>query len=684
MKKYKILITGNGSYVGTKFIEWLSVWPERYEVKELSVRGTSWKEEDFSQYDTVLHVAGIAHVSTDPKMEDLYYKVNRDLTIEVANKAKKQGVKQFIFMSSIIVYGDSSSDNKVIDYNTVPKPSNFYGNSKLQAEEEIKILDSNQFKVVIIRPPMIYGKGSKGNYLKLSKVARKLPIFPNIDNQRSMLHIDNLSELMRLIIENEDKGLFFPQNKEYVNTSQLVKIIADIYGKKIRLTKIFNLPLSFLSKKIGIINKVFGNLVYEKEISHYKENYQIIELRDSIMMTEKQGTINKRKDILLMCDNCLETIGGEQESTKIIINVMKEKFSLGIIQPGDIKKPIIGAEYYKLTNYTRMKHLVKKPQLFLKYILNVKNIINEAKPQIIHTQAQVSFFIVGLLKKFHLISPTIKIIHTERGLYTKYNKGIKAIFHFFLRELEMLVTTTEFNMKYWKEIIKKKGIPIETNVIENTAGELFEAYDLNLINSNSNTFVLGFAGRYCDWKNWPLAVEISEKLNDILGEELEVKMAVGCLDSKAEIETLEMFSHLKVMLGDRFQGQINIDLEEMDKFYYDIDAFILTSNYNTESFGRTLVEAMSRRTIVLTTNAGGSVEVVGDSGNVFNTADDFVKRLLELHGNQDLMEKEKDKNLTRVKENYSLNNNITKHFNLYNHLLNEKSQKSEIALQNSK
>ncbi|WP_341961934.1 NAD-dependent epimerase/dehydratase family protein [Planococcus maritimus] len=282
MEKKKILITGKGSYVGTNLIEWLNQWPNQYEVTEISVRGDEWKKEDFSKYDTVLHVAGIAHVSTDPKMEEQYYKVNRDLTIEVAEYAKIRGVKQFIFMSSIIVYGDSSSNKRIIDGSTVPKPSNFYGNSKLQAEEGIKKFESGSFNIVVIRPPMIYGKNSKGNYPKLSKAARILPLFPDFNNVRSMLHIDNLSEFLRLIIKNEEQGLFFPQNKEYVKTSEMVKDIAQLHGKDIKLVKIFNFVLKPLIGKVNIINKVFGNLIYDMEISGYKENYQIRNLKESV------------------------------------------------------------------------------------------------------------------------------------------------------------------------------------------------------------------------------------------------------------------------------------------------------------------------------------------------------------------------------------------------------------------
>ena len=285
----KILITGANSYVGTSFENYLKQWVNEYEVDTIDMIDGTWVNKDFSNYDTVFHVAGIAHVSTDPKMEDLYYKVNRDLTIDVATKSKNDGVKQFIFMSSIIVYGDSSKINekRIIDKNTIPNPSNFYGNSKLQAEQGILPLNNERFKVVIIRPPMIYGKGSKGNYPKLAKLATKVPIFPNIKNERSMLYIDNLCEFIRIMIENEEKGLFFPQNKEYVNTSELVKEIAYVHGKNMKLTRLFNPIINIISNHFNLINKVFGNLVYDKRISDYSCNYRVTTLKQSIYKTEK-------------------------------------------------------------------------------------------------------------------------------------------------------------------------------------------------------------------------------------------------------------------------------------------------------------------------------------------------------------------------------------------------------------
>lgn len=281
----KILITGKNSYVGNKLAEWLNKEPDKYEVVKESVRDDKWKEIDFSVFDVVVHVAGIAHQDTKADQEELYYKINTDLTIELAEKSKAEGVKQFVFMSSMIVYGASSKigETKIITKDTLPEPINFYGNSKLLAEKGILPLQSDNFDVVVIRPPMIYGKGSKGNYPLLSKFAKVSPVFPDIDNQRSMLHIDNLSEFIRLMIDNEEKGIYFPQNEEYVKTSEMVEMIAKVNEKKIKLIKLFNPLLIELSKKTDIINKVFGTLIYEKSISKYKDiNYCVNDFNQSI------------------------------------------------------------------------------------------------------------------------------------------------------------------------------------------------------------------------------------------------------------------------------------------------------------------------------------------------------------------------------------------------------------------
>lgn len=380
----------------------------------------------------------------------------------------------------------------------------------------------------------------------------------------------------------------------------------------------------------------------------------------------------KTIDVLLMSDNGLETVGGEQESTKILINGLKDKYTLGVIQPGKVSKPKSGVNYFDLTEHKRIKHLIKNPFKFIQYILNVRRIIRANEPKIIHTQAQVSFFIVAILKKFRCVSKDIILIHTERGLFMKYNRLFKYLFFFFMKELDTLVTTTKINLEHWENALKKRNLVLTYKIIENTAGELFETYDNSLENSEQKKFTIGFAGRYTDWKNWPLAVDIAKKLNKMTEGNIEVKMSIGCLDDESLKDTELMYKKLHTLLGDRFQGEINITLEEMNEFYYDIDVFILTSKHNTESFGRTLVEAMSRKTAVLTTDAGGSVEVVGNQCNVHNTAGEFSDKIMSFYTNRDKLAEEKKANLIRVKSLYSLDNYLDKHLEMYSDILNVK------------
>jgi UDP-glucose 4-epimerase len=288
----KILITGANSYIGTSFETYINARSESYLVETVDLISPDWRNTSFSGYDTVFHVAGLAHVdvrSVSEEQKKMYYTVNTDLAEETAKKAKTDGVKQFIFMSSAIVFGDSApiGTEKVITGSTLPSPTNCYSDSKFQAEKRILPLDDSSFKVVILRPPMIYGKGSKGNYPILAKMSKKLPFFPKVKNCRSMLYVENLCEFVRLMVENEERGIFHPQNAEYSNTSELVRCIAKAHNKKILIFPGFAWLCRLLSPFTGLVNKAFGNFCYDQKMSEYKDPYQIFTLKDSIEKTER-------------------------------------------------------------------------------------------------------------------------------------------------------------------------------------------------------------------------------------------------------------------------------------------------------------------------------------------------------------------------------------------------------------
>ncbi len=279
----RVLITGFGSFVGSNVESWLNKDTNNFLVDTVDTINEAWKMADFSKYDVVFHVAGIAHVDPKPSMAQLYYKINRDLAIDVAKEAKARGVKQFIYMSYKIVYKVSRSLKGDVTYpDTEPNPNDFYGDSKLQAEQGLRKLESSTFKIAIIRPPMIYGANSKGNFLRLGWLATKTPVFPAWHNKRSMLYIDNLAEFVRQLIIRELSGIYYPQNKELADTVEIVRYFARKYNKKIWISRLFN-PFVWLgSFFLTPLPKMFADSYYIPEMSKYDFDYQLVSFEESL------------------------------------------------------------------------------------------------------------------------------------------------------------------------------------------------------------------------------------------------------------------------------------------------------------------------------------------------------------------------------------------------------------------
>lgn len=283
----RVLITGANSYVGTKVEKWLKRMPADYEIFTLDMQDSNWNKYEFSGFDVVFHVAGIAHRKDAP--EELYENVNHQLAYQVAKKARDAHVGQFIFMSSGAVYTQSDRKHQIINVNeeSACNPVTPYGKSKKAAEDDMRelFLESN-CRLAILRPPTIYGKGAKGNYNALSLIAKRTPIFPKVHNERSMIYIDNFCEFVRLLIDSEGSGVFLPQNRDYVNISALVRIIASCHGKKIVFTRGFNWLIWIMSYGINSINKMFGTYKYEQTI-YFGNKYQVVDFEDSVIQTEK-------------------------------------------------------------------------------------------------------------------------------------------------------------------------------------------------------------------------------------------------------------------------------------------------------------------------------------------------------------------------------------------------------------
>lgn len=277
----KILIVGAGSYIGTSLEHYLMDYKNceverQYEIHTLDAVNLKPTVKHFINYEVVFYVAGIVHRKETKENVHQYYEVNRNLAIEVATLAKAAGVKQFIIMSSMAVYGVSTG---YISKTTKPKPVTHYGRAKLQADRAIWKLRNDDFFVSILRPPMVYGKKCKGNYQRLRKLAIMSPVFPDVINQRSMIYIGNLCEFIKSVIDEEKCGMFFPQNYEYICTSEMVKCISDVHGKRIWLMKNWGDAIKVLP--IEIVRKSLGSLIYEKTETINKYSFY-----ESIKQTE--------------------------------------------------------------------------------------------------------------------------------------------------------------------------------------------------------------------------------------------------------------------------------------------------------------------------------------------------------------------------------------------------------------
>lgn len=281
----KVLITGKNSYIGRNFKAYIERnYPNEFQVDSISVRGEEWRRYDFSKYDVVLHVAALVHKNENKFSMAQYMKVNRDLTKEIAKRAKTFGVNQFIFLSTIAVYG-VKSDRKIVQDSAL-NPITKYGKSKLAAENELKKMSDDKFKLTIVRPPMIYGPNCPGNYGRLRKMAKLWGIYPKFKNQRSMIFIDNLSSVLHQIIKKKWEGVFLPQNQRFVDTNDLIKLIRKNQGKKTIFVFEFKKIIEFLLKHNGYLNKIYGTLEIDPEIYPKEINYSSVSFEQSVKLSE--------------------------------------------------------------------------------------------------------------------------------------------------------------------------------------------------------------------------------------------------------------------------------------------------------------------------------------------------------------------------------------------------------------
>lgn len=281
---FHILIIGKSGYVSKCFQSYIKQFPH-IAITAISVRSDEWKQMNFCSYHAVFNAIGLAHDSARKGTDKQFKYLNVELPVQIAKKAKEDGVKTFIHMSSMIVYGENKTieNQSLINEDTEPNPAGIYGKSKLEGEKALLTLNDDVFNVAIVRAPLIFNENATDNFKRLKDFAMRYPVFPKINNIRSMLYADNLCELVRLIAVENGSGYYYPQDEDYYCTSQLVKDIANASGEKMHLIKIFNPIIYILSKKILLIRKVFGSLAYEKSVSEaFEGRYRVVSYKEAI------------------------------------------------------------------------------------------------------------------------------------------------------------------------------------------------------------------------------------------------------------------------------------------------------------------------------------------------------------------------------------------------------------------
>lgn len=636
--KKKVLITGAGSYIGESFIAYAKEKFPALEVEELDMLDDSWREKDFSGYDIVYHVAGIAHAdvgNVDDETKEKYYAINTDLTVEVCKKAKMDGVKEFIFMSSMIVYGDSApyGKKKVIDANTVPAPANFYGDSKLQADVAVRALADDQFKVIVLRPPMIYGKGSKGNYPILAKLAKKLPIFPDVNNERSMLYIENLCEfLCQIMLVKEIKEnaiVLIPQNGEWTRTSEMVKMIAEVSGKKIKLLKLLK-PAVWIGGKVpgkigGLVNKAFGNSCYESQMSNYSGvKYIKTNLKESLLKTE-EIQIEKKALMLASVASMIDLFNEDN------INVLLElgykvdvacNFKEGSITSNDhVEKYRRSLEKRGIGTYhVPIPRSIYRVRKIIQSYLFVKEMVNNKEYNIVHCHSPIG----GVICRLACIGARrrgTKVIYTAHGFHFFKGASKKAWLIYYpvericARYTDVLITINKEDYARAQKfkagkVVYVPGIGVHVADIQNIVidrNEKRKEFGLS-----DKDFVFMSTGQLSERKNHEVVIYALSRIHD----ETVKYLIVGLGELEGYLKKLA--AKLNVSNRVIFAGY----REDVYEILHAVDGFVFPSLQ--EGLPVALMEAMCVGLPVICSSVRGNIDLVeNDKGGLVYDCNDI-------------------------------------------------------------
>ena len=269
----RVLLTGSSGFIGSYFY---NNYKEHLEIKTFSFLREKIENINFKNINTVVHCGALVHKMHEIPYKD-YFKANVEQTINLASHAKKNNVSNFIFISTVKIYGEET--DLVLNEKSLPNPLDSYSLSKFEAEKKLLELQDENFKISILRIPLVYGPGVKANFKSLVNLIKKISILPfgKIFNKRSIVYVGNVAHILYQIILQNKNGIFIAVDNKAISTSMLITEIARALNRKMILFKI-----PFFDMMIKIIRP-----------NIYKRLYLSLELDNSSTL-HRLGIVNNK------------------------------------------------------------------------------------------------------------------------------------------------------------------------------------------------------------------------------------------------------------------------------------------------------------------------------------------------------------------------------------------------------
>ena len=327
------------------------------------------------------------------------------------------------------------------------------------------------------------------------------------------------------------------------------------------------------------------------------------------------------------------------------------------------------AEYKSDENRERSK--AARITNFLSRIGSFYRLIKKEKPDLIHVSMSESLITYGFLRCLGIFKD-IPFVYTDRGLAYGYRRHSKLCIKKTMKHAECMICTTEYNKSLWLK--EKLGVPI--NVIPNTISTAFDAYDENMrpamrkkCGIGDDEFVIGFAGRISEEKDWDFVPELVRALKDG-GVDFRVALVISVYEEQDKAIVKRICSSITESIGeDKLIYMQDLSQAEIADYYYMVDVFVMSSMF--ESFGKAAVEAMSRRCSVVSTSVGGLPEVVGKEENLYTkeTVDKFVNRVKKLSEDKKELEADREFFYNRYRNLYTTQMHVLRHEKIYKGIL---------------